>query len=131
MTRGRKAAPAQGPGKRWRQLREDRAWSLEEAAEATGISPQALSAIETWKREPGSRTLRMAAAVYGVPVEELIDEDAFPIPKALLELDRAGAFDPPLTLDEKRRLARGRLLLGREPDKADFPILVAWMRRGQ
>jgi transcriptional regulator with XRE-family HTH domain len=129
MTRGRKAKPAKGLGRRWRELRESRAWSLDDAAAATGIAPQTLSAIELGEKVPGGQTVLMASKVYGVPTDELLDENAFPLPAILDRMDRAGTFTPKLTEDEKRKLSRLRLVLGHDPDEGDFLVVVATLRR--
>lgn len=49
---------------RLRQLRERKGWTLKEAAEASGVYPSYVSAIETRRRSAGNETLQKFAETY-------------------------------------------------------------------
>ncbi len=49
---------------RLRQLRERKGWTLKEAADASGVYPSYISAIETHRRSAGNETLQKLAETY-------------------------------------------------------------------
>jgi transcriptional regulator with XRE-family HTH domain len=57
-----------------RVLRAERALTLREAEELTGVDKDTLSKIERGLRRPYDVTLSKLAKGYGVPVEELLEE---------------------------------------------------------
>ena len=79
-------------GQRVRQLRRARGWTLADLATAVGISPSAISLLETGRREPRVSVLRAAAQALGVELAELLTEQAPATRRAALELrlKRAG-----------------------------------------
>lgn len=52
---------------RLRQLRERKGWTLKEAADASGVYPSYISAIETQRRSAGNETLQKLADAYADP----------------------------------------------------------------
>jgi transcriptional regulator with XRE-family HTH domain len=61
-----------------RVLRAERALTIEQAAKQAGVTPETISDAERGRRRPYLPTLRKVAAAYGVPVEELLAEEAEP-----------------------------------------------------
>jgi transcriptional regulator with XRE-family HTH domain len=61
-----------------RVLRAERALTIEQAARQAGVTPETISDAERGRRRPYLPTLRKVAAAYGVPVEELLAEEAEP-----------------------------------------------------
>jgi transcriptional regulator with XRE-family HTH domain len=59
-----------------RVLRAERALTIEEAARQAGVTPETISDAERGRRRPYLPTLRKVAAAYGVPVSELLAEEA-------------------------------------------------------
>jgi putative transcriptional regulator len=57
-----------------RLLREQRGLTHKEAAELTNVSHWTLIALESGKRDPYMPTVTKIARAYGVPVEELVEE---------------------------------------------------------
>jgi putative transcriptional regulator len=58
-----------------RVLREERDLSQKEAAELANVSHWTLTALESGKRDPYMPTVTKIARAYGVPVEELVEEE--------------------------------------------------------
>ena len=58
-----------------RVLREERGLTHKEAAQLTNVSHWTLIALETGKRDPYMPTVTKIARAYGVPLEELVEED--------------------------------------------------------
>jgi DNA-binding XRE family transcriptional regulator len=58
-----------------RVLREERGLTHKEAAELTNVSHWTLIALESGKRPPYMPTVTKIARAYGVPVEELVEEE--------------------------------------------------------
>ena len=58
-----------------RLLREERGLTYKEAAELTKVSHWTLIALESGKRDPYMPTVTKIARAYGVPVEELVEEE--------------------------------------------------------
>ena len=58
-----------------RVLREERALTQKEAAELANVSHLTLIDLESGKRDPYMPTVTKIARAYGVPVEELVEEE--------------------------------------------------------
>jgi transcriptional regulator with XRE-family HTH domain len=58
-----------------RVLREERGLTQKEAAELAKVSPWTLSALESGLRPPYMPTVTKIARAYGVPFEELVEEE--------------------------------------------------------
>jgi DNA-binding XRE family transcriptional regulator len=58
-----------------RLLREERGLTHKEAAELTKVSHWTLIDLESGKRDPYMPTVTKIARAYGVPVEELVQEE--------------------------------------------------------
>jgi transcriptional regulator with XRE-family HTH domain len=65
-----------------RVLRAERGLSQERAAKMIGVAQLTLSELERGKRTPYGTTLSKLAAGYGVPVEELLEDDPVPLGSA-------------------------------------------------
>ena len=72
---------------RLRELRRMRGLSLDQLAEASGVSRAALSQIETCRTNPTIGLLWKVAAGFGVPFADLLGEDRAPV--AVLKRDEA------------------------------------------
>ena len=60
-------------GKRVKKLRGDRGWSLEELANASGVSRSMLSEIEREKANPTLTVTFRIARAFGLTLQELIE----------------------------------------------------------
>jgi DNA-binding XRE family transcriptional regulator len=58
-----------------RVLRAERGLTQKQAAELAHVTPQTLIDLESGKRPPYMPTLTKIARAYGVPVEELVEEE--------------------------------------------------------
>ncbi len=58
-----------------RDLRVERGLTQKQAAELARVSPETLSDLESGKRSPYMPTLTKIARGYGVPIEELVEEE--------------------------------------------------------
>jgi transcriptional regulator with XRE-family HTH domain len=58
-----------------RVLRKERGLTQKEAAELANVSPWTLSTLESGKQPPYMPTVTKIARAYGVPVEELVEEE--------------------------------------------------------
>jgi transcriptional regulator with XRE-family HTH domain len=58
-----------------RVLREQRGLTLKEAAELSNVSQLTLIRLESGKRDPYMPTVTKLARAYGVPLEELVEEE--------------------------------------------------------
>jgi DNA-binding XRE family transcriptional regulator len=58
-----------------RELREERGLTQKQAAELAHVTPQTLIDLESGKRPPYMPTVTKLVRSYGVPVEELLDEE--------------------------------------------------------
>lgn len=63
-------------GKRIRQLREGRDWSVTELAGRVRITPQSLSNIELGNKPAGVATLIAIARELDVPLDEIVIKDS-------------------------------------------------------
>ena len=68
--------PVPGPiALKLRVLREERGLTQKEAAELANVSHLTLIDLESGKRDPYMPTVTKIARAYGVPVEELVEEE--------------------------------------------------------
>lgn len=58
---------------RLRVLRAERGWSQAELAKRTGVSRQAINAVETGKYDPSLPLAFRIAATFGQSIEEIFD----------------------------------------------------------
>ena len=58
-----------------RVLREERGLTHKEAAQLANVYPETLIALESGKRDPYMPTVTKIARAYGVPLEELVEEE--------------------------------------------------------
>ena len=68
-------------GKRIKEHRDSRGFSVRKLAEKAGISPSMISQIESGKVDPSLTTLRNLALALDVPMFYLVLEDHNPLPK--------------------------------------------------
>ena len=61
---------------RLRKLRAERGWSQADLAELTGVSRQAINAVETGKYDPSLPLAFKIAAAFGQSIEEIFDPSA-------------------------------------------------------
>lgn len=61
---------------RLRVLRAERNWSQAELAEKVGVARQSINAIETGKFDPSLPLAFRIARLFGLPVEQIFDDDA-------------------------------------------------------
>jgi XRE family transcriptional regulator, fatty acid utilization regulator len=79
-------------GRRIRQLRKARGWTLQELGRRVDRAPSTLSMLENGRREPRLSQLQALAAVLGVRVADLLGEQELDRRSALeIELQRAQA----------------------------------------
>ena len=60
---------------RLRELRARHGWSQAELGERIGVSRQAVNALETDKHDPSLGLAYRIAAAFGLPVEEIFDNE--------------------------------------------------------
>ncbi|PPK68338.1 XRE family transcriptional regulator [Actinokineospora auranticolor] len=85
-------------GPRLRALRKLRGTTLNQVAEATGISVSTLSRLESGERKPNLELLLPLARAYQVPLDELVGAPATGDPRVRLKpIRRGGATIVPLT----------------------------------
>jgi DNA-binding XRE family transcriptional regulator len=58
-----------------RLLREERGLTHKEAAQLAKVSPWTLIYLESGKRDPYMPTVTKITRAYGVPIEELVEEE--------------------------------------------------------
>lgn len=75
-------------GQRIRHVRTERALTLEQLADATGVSTSQLSLIETGRREPRLTLLQRIAGALGVELTVLLSDEP-PTRRAALEIELA------------------------------------------
>jgi transcriptional regulator with XRE-family HTH domain len=92
------AAVLHAVGPRLRSLRQRQDRTLEQVAEATGISISTLSRLESGQRRPTLELLLPLARTYRVPVDELVATPTVPDPRVRSRpLTRHGRTFYPLT----------------------------------
>ena len=74
--RPRQEEPSQSFGARLRRIREQKQWSQTQLAEKAGLTPAAVSQIESDERQPSFNTLSKLAAALGVSVGYLVGDEA-------------------------------------------------------
>jgi transcriptional regulator with XRE-family HTH domain len=62
-------------GRRLRELRQGRAWSLQELAEKSGLSKTFLSRLETGDRQASIAAVLSLARIFGVSLASMFEED--------------------------------------------------------
>lgn len=60
--------------RRLRELRTERAWTIEEAAERIGVEPAHVRRIESGAANPSLAVLVSIAHAFGMPLSELLAE---------------------------------------------------------
>jgi transcriptional regulator with XRE-family HTH domain len=78
-------------GERLAELREQKALTLRDLEEVSGVGADAISKIENGHRKPRPSTLRKLARALGVEVEDFFREPAVPLAKAPREAGRTSA----------------------------------------
>src|SRR5215212_10798926 len=78
-------------GERLAELREQKALTLRDLEEASGVGADAISKIENGHRKPRPSTLRKLARALGVGVEDLFREPAVPLAEAPREAGQTQA----------------------------------------
>ncbi|MEN5084294.1 helix-turn-helix domain-containing protein [Bosea sp. TWI1241] len=63
-----------------RSLREERGWTLEQVAEATGLSVSYVQRLERGERNLSVKNIDKFAAAFGVPRERVISRDRVDVP---------------------------------------------------
>ncbi|MDN4524288.1 helix-turn-helix domain-containing protein [Fictibacillus fluitans] len=84
-------------GKRLKAMRSHRSWSLDQAAQATGVSKPMLSQIERGESNPTVSTLWKIANGFGVSFSSFVEEDQPSIKKVITSevdpiADTSGTF---------------------------------------
>ncbi|EPQ1332971.1 helix-turn-helix domain-containing protein [Serratia marcescens] len=126
-------------------LRQQRAWSLEELAQHTGLSRATLSRVERAETSPTASLLNRLCAAYGLTMSRLLSEIEDEPPELLrpqqqpVWVDRASGFhrrsvSPPAAL-YKAEFIEARLDAGAQIDY-DLPSIPAlehhlWLLSGQ
>ena len=122
-------------------LRQQRAWSLEELAQRTGLSRATLSRVERAETSPTASLLNRLCAAYGLTMSRLLSEIEDEPPELLrpqqqpVWVDRASGFhrrsvSPPAAL-YKAEFIEARLDAGAHTDKVavargnESPALIA------
>jgi transcriptional regulator with XRE-family HTH domain len=100
-------------GERLAELREQKALTLRELEEASGIGADAISKIENGHRKPRPSTLRKLARALGIEVEDFFREPALPLDEAPRGTGQAEASTQ---TDEEFERRLGHVL---EPVRAD------------
>ena len=62
-------------GNRLKELRENRGWTHEQAADAMGLSRSGYVKLERGERKLSDRHIQTAAEVYGVPLSDVLGEE--------------------------------------------------------
>ncbi len=88
MSEPRISATSVDVGQRVRALREERGWSLRELAQASVLSPNALSQIERGNVSPTVSTLNRIAAALGVPITTFFEIGMARQPVVFLKADQ-------------------------------------------
>ncbi|PXA70065.1 helix-turn-helix domain-containing protein [Cryobacterium arcticum] len=82
-------------GHRIRHFRSERTLTLDQLGELVGLAASQLSLIENGRREPKLSTLQQLAQALGVPLADLLSDEA-PNTRAALEIELARAQKNPL-----------------------------------
>lgn len=91
-------AALQAIGPRLRALRQGQKRTLEQVADATGISMSTLSRIESGRRRPSLEHVLSLARTYDVPLDDLVETPTAPDPRIRAEpVTRHGRTFYPLT----------------------------------
>lgn len=101
-------------GRYLRHLREDRGWTLEEAAQQVGLSASSIGMAELGRRRPSAKALEVIAHVYRVDARSMLIKAGL--------LDEREAFVPVLLTD----WAYGVMLS--DPEFTDADLVGAFVR---
>lgn len=97
-------------------------------AKRTGLPTATIASIErSPTASPSLETASRAAAGLGCAIEDLLGASAH-IPAPLQEMLDRSALQPAPTPEEIQRLARARVILGREPSARDYHLLLLLLR---
>jgi transcriptional regulator with XRE-family HTH domain len=110
-------------GERLAELREQKALTLRDLEEVSGVGADAISKIENGHRKPRPSTLRKLARALGVEVEDFFREPALPLAKAPRE---AG----PPQVSREELLAQGITATDDEVQELNNRLMLDW-RWGQ
>lgn len=80
---GKRTHPRHGP--RISQVRKFRGMSQRELAQKSGVTPAAISLIETGRNDPSIETLKRIAAALQVPDSVLLESTDTPLPLVLIK----------------------------------------------
>ena len=59
-----------------KELRKERNWSQMELSRRSGVSQSFINYLEAGEKQPTLTTLNKLAKAFGVPISDLIDDDA-------------------------------------------------------
>jgi transcriptional regulator with XRE-family HTH domain len=90
---------------RLKELREDKRWSLREAAEKTGVSKSMLSKIERSLTSPTATVLGRLAEGFGISISHLLDGDKRDADVIVVSRADQPVFRVPTTGFERRSLS--------------------------
>jgi transcriptional regulator with XRE-family HTH domain len=93
-------------GKRVKKLRADRGWSLEELADASGVSRSMLSEIERERANPTLTVTFRIARAFGLTLQELIESAETSASK--IQVIRASDHAQVFRSDKHAKFARSR-----------------------
>lgn len=62
--------------KKLKELRKERNWSQMELSRRSGVSQSFINYLEAGEKQPTLTTLNKLAKAFGVPISDLIDDDA-------------------------------------------------------
>lgn len=102
----------------------------DQAAAASGVAQQTISAVERDKRIPGLDTLRQLASGYGLTAAQLVAEIVgadVAMPPGLVRLVESRLAGD-LTPEEIRRLSMAQVVVGAELEPTDFLALLSRLR---
>src|SRR4051812_50147212 len=109
-------------GPRLRALRHERAATLADLSETTGISVSTLSRLESGQRRPTLELLLPLARAHGVSLDDLVDGQPPDDPRVHRRpFDRGGLTLPALTLQAAGLLAHKHVLPPRWPTGPGAP----------
>ncbi|MDP9353267.1 MAG: XRE family transcriptional regulator [Chloroflexota bacterium] len=93
-------------GRRLRSARERAGYTQDDAAVALGLDATAVTKMERGRRGVGALELDALAALYGVPIDELLRDAGSGVEVELKVVKRVGDAPTPATESMKRRLQR-------------------------
>ncbi len=93
-------------GRRLRSARERSGYTQDDAAAALGLDASAVAKMERSRRGVGALELDALAALYGVPIDELLRDAGSGVEVELKVAERVGDAPTPATESMRRRLQR-------------------------